>query len=168
MYFSASLSARIFPELRVRCLPIFCCMLPTVVARSFSGEGGEVCYLRLPCWHLFLSFFVFSRPTGSNFIEIFAAEFGTYDQLTGWLCSRRWWSWIFRETTSASESARRRLSEWANAFWRSTWNGPTSPACREKSSEVSRRCGTCRWPRTIFTDFRPPSLTTFAVSSDWS
>jgi len=30
----------------------FLCMLPTVVARSSPGEGGEVCYLRLPCFKL--------------------------------------------------------------------------------------------------------------------
>ena len=38
---SVRLSARISPELHVRSLPNFWCMLPTVVARSSSDEGAK-------------------------------------------------------------------------------------------------------------------------------
>jgi len=55
---SVCLSAKISPELHVWSLPIVWCMLPTVVARSFSGEGGEVCYLRLLCFILVTQSFV--------------------------------------------------------------------------------------------------------------
>jgi len=45
VYLCVCLSARISPELHVRSLPNFWCMLPTVVTRSSSGGWGEVCYL---------------------------------------------------------------------------------------------------------------------------
>jgi len=51
IFLSVCLSTRISPELHVRSFTKFWCMLPTVVARSSSGKGGEVCYLRLPCWY---------------------------------------------------------------------------------------------------------------------
>ena len=53
VYLAVRLSARISQELHARCLPNVWCMLPSVVARSSSGQGGEVCSLRLPCIALY-------------------------------------------------------------------------------------------------------------------
>jgi len=66
MYLFVCLSVRISPELHVRSVPNFWCMLPMVVARSSSGEGGEVCYLRLPCLILWPLYFTFDLKTGSR------------------------------------------------------------------------------------------------------
>jgi len=49
VYLSVCLSARISPELHVRSLPHFLCMLPMFVTRSSSGEGGEVWLVTYLC-----------------------------------------------------------------------------------------------------------------------
>jgi len=49
VYLCVCLFMRISLEQHVQSLPNFLCVLPPVVAQSFSGEGGKVCYLWLPC-----------------------------------------------------------------------------------------------------------------------